>query len=148
MATLNIINNFEITVQGVTYSGKQGASSDASTDPHELTVTGNVMGGSAVLATASVRTVWDEDDDEPNDILYWFYWCDVASYIQFVAQGTNVIFPVAAKTPFVLSGNTLLAAADTTIITGGTEPTLSAIDSVVIGNYSGGNGNYVFAAIE
>ena len=66
-----------------------------------------------------------------------------------IGSTTNVIHRVAAKQPFVLPGyDTILAAADTTIITGGTEPTLTDIDSVVLGNYSGTTANFLFAVIN
>ncbi len=149
MATLNILNNFELTSQGLTYSGKQGASADAIATEYLITVTGTIHQVGGVLATATVVTVYDDDNDVPADWDYLFYWADAISYIQLIGSGTNVIFKIAANQPFVLPGyDSLLAAADTTIITGGTEPTLTDIDSIVIGNYSGSSMNYVFAVID
>jgi hypothetical protein len=149
MATLNVIHNIEITTDdnGVTFSAKQGSAADAATEPFEVTVSGYVHQISGVLATATARTVWDEDEDEPDNIAYVFFWADVDMYIQFIGQTTNVVFPVEAKVPFCLSANTLLAAANTTAISG-SAPSVEAIDSIVIQNNSGGNGNYVFAVIE
>lgn len=149
MATLNIINNFELDSQGSVKTGKQGEIADAVTDQLPVTVTGTCHHVTGSLATATVVTVYDDDNDVPADFDYLYFWCDVDMYIQIVGSGSNVIFKVEAFQPFVLPGfDTILAAADTTIITGGTEPTLTDIDSVVIGNYSGGTGNYLFAVID
>ena len=55
---------------------------------------------------------------------------------------------MAAYQPFVLPGyDSMLAAADTSILTS-SEPTLTDIDSVVIGNYSGGDATYLFAVVD
>lgn len=149
MATLNVIHNIEITTDenGVTFSAKQGSAADASTEPFELTVSGYVHQRSGVLATATARTVWDGSVDEPDDMTYLFFWADVDMYIQIIATATNFVVPVEAKTPFCLSANTALAAANTTAISG-SAPSVTAIGKVVIQNNSGGNGNYVFAVVE
>jgi hypothetical protein len=149
MATLSLVNNFELVTQGNTYTGKQGAASAAFATELEVTVTGTIHSVTGVLATASVVTVYDDDNDVPADWDYLYFWADVDMYIQIIGSGSNVIFKVEATQPFVLPGfDTILAAADTTAITGGTEPTLTDIDSVVIGNYSGGSGNFLFAVID
>lgn len=149
MATLNVIHNIEIRTDenGVTFSAKQGAADDAATEPFEMTVSGYVHQHAGVLATATARTVWDEDSYEPNDASYIFFWSDVDMYLQVIGQTTNFVIPVEAKVPFCLSANTMLAAANTTAISG-SAPSVEAIDSIVIQNNSGGNGNYVFAVIE
>lgn len=150
MSTLSIINNFELDSNGRVKSGKQGAADDGADEPYEgLTVSGTCHLVEGSLATATVVTVYDDDNDVPADFDYLYLWCDQAVYIQIIGSGSNAIFKVAAKVPFVLSGfDTVLAAADTTAITGGTEPTLTDIDSVVIGNYSGNTANYLFAVID
>lgn len=148
-ATLEITNNFSLDSQGITKSGKQGAIADSPATPFEITVDGRVFQVTDTLATATVVTVYDDDNDTPADFDYLFFWADQDMYIQIVGSGTNAIFKVKAKTPFVLPGfDTILAAADTTIITGGAEPTLTDIDSVVLGNYSGTTANYHFAVID
>lgn len=149
MATLKIINNFELTSLGVSKYGKQGAAADGMTDEMEYTVTGtsHIITGS--LATATVVTVYDDDDDTPADFDYLYFWADQDLYIQIIGSGTNVIFKIEATLPFVLPGfDTILAAANTTIITGGTEPTMTDIDSIVLGNYSGNSASYLFAVID
>jgi hypothetical protein len=149
MATLSIISNFELDSQGRLKVGKQGAIADAITDAFDITVTGTCHYIEGSLATATVVTVYDDDNDFPADFDYAYFWADVDMYIQIVGSGSNAIFKVEAQVPFWISGfDTILAAADTTIITGGTEPTLTDIDSIVIGNYSGGTGNYLFAVID
>jgi len=148
MATLNILNSFSLETQGRTLEGKQG-SYDAATDtPMAVTVTGTNHTVIGTLATATVVTVYDDDNDAPTDFDYLYYWADQDSYIQLIGSGTNVIFKVLAKVPFTITYDSLLAAADTTIITGGTEPTLTDIDSIVIGNYSGTSMNYHFAVVD
>lgn len=149
MASLEIISNFSLTSQGIVKVGKQGAAADAATDPLSVTVTGTCHYLTGVLATATVNTVYDDDDDFPIDWDYLYFWSDQICYIQIVGSGSNVILKVAVTVPFWLPGyDSVLAAANTTIITGGAEPTLTDIDSVVIGNYSGSAMNYVFAVID
>lgn len=148
MATLSLFNYFSLLSNGTEKTGKQGSIGDAPQTPFDITVTGTCLQDSGSLATATVRTVFDDDSDFPIDWDYLWYWADQDSYIQLIGSGTNVILKVEAKVPFALSFDSLLAAADTTIITGGTEPTLTDIDSVVIGNYSGSTMSYVFAVVD
>ena len=149
MATLNILSNFEITAQGLDHAGKQGAAADSLLTPFAVSVDGYIHKVVGTLATAAVVTVYDDDNDAPADWDYLFLWADQDCYIQVIGSGTNVIFKVEAKVPFWLPGfDTILAAADTTAITGGAEPSLTDIDSIVIGNYSGSAMNYVFAVID
>lgn len=148
MATLSIVNNFQLDSQGVLKTGKQGAAADGFSDEFDITVTGTCQQLTGTLATATANTVFDSDDF-PATWLYLYYWADQISYIQIIGSGTNARFKVAAKQPFVLPGyNSILASADTTPITGGAEPSLTTISKVVIGNYSGNAMNYLFAVIN
>lgn len=149
MATLNIVNNFSLESQGSTFTGKQGLAASEFAEEFGITVTGTIHQVIGSLATASVKAVYDDDDDVPADWDYLFFWADQDCYIQIIGSGTNVTFKVAAKQPFVLPGfDLVLGAADTTAITGGTEPTLQDVDQVTIGNYSGTTMNYLFAIID
>lgn len=149
MATLTINNNYELVAQGLTSSGKQGLAASTLETPYDITVTGTEHKVIGSLATATVRTVYDDDDDAPADFDYLYFWADQICYIQIIGSGSNVIIKLAACQPFVLPGyNLILAAANTTIITGGSEPTGTDIDSIVIGNYSGNTMNFVFAVID
>ena len=152
MATLNITNFFNLLSQGNEKLAKQGTITDAPQTPFGITVTGTCDFITCSLTTATVRTVYDDDADFPTSFDYLYYWADQNSYIQLIFAATNVILPVLAKVPFVLgplAANLAgLAAANTTIITGGTEPTLTDLDSVVIGNYSGATMNFNFAVID
>lgn len=149
MATLSLWNSFSLPSQGVEKTGKQGAATAAPQTPFDITVTGTGLFLTGTLATATVRTIFDDDSEFPVSFDYLHYWADQNSYLQLIFAATNVILPVLAKVPFVLgplAANLVgLAAANTTIITGGTEPTLTDLDSVVIGNYSGTTMNFTFA---
>ncbi len=147
-ATLKILNNFEITAQGVTYAGKQGAAADDVAEAYEASVTGLVHELVGQLATAAVETVY-ESDDPPASFAYAFAWADQTFYVQVIGSGSNAIFKVAAYQPFVIPGfGKVLGAASTTAITGGSEPAVTDVASVLLGNYSGNTMNYVFAAIK
>jgi hypothetical protein len=149
VATLSITNNFSLPTQGNTLTGKQGAAADGFAAALAITVSGTVHQVVGSLTTATVATVYDDDDDFPADWDYLFFWADQISYIQLIGSGSNVIFKLAATQPFVLPGyDSLLAAANTTIITGGSEPALTDIDSIVVGNYSGNTMNYLFIVID
>lgn len=149
MATLSIWNYFQLDSQGVEKTGKQGTSTDAAQTPFDVTVTGTDYAMTGSIATATVRTLWDEDSNFPATFDYLHFWCDQIVYLQLIAQGTNVIHRIAAKQPFVLPGySTILAAANTTPIAGGTEPTLSQIDSILLGNYSGSTANFTLTLVD
>ena len=148
-ATLKIINSFELTAQGVSMSGKQGLAADGMTDEYEITVAGTYHHMTGSIATATVNTIYDDDNDFPIDWDYLWFWADQIVYLQIVGSATNATFKIAAYQPFVLPGyDSVLAAADTTIITGGSEPSVTDIDSIVLGNYSGNTANYVFVVID
>lgn len=148
MATLEVVNNFLLTSQGLVKSGKQGLAAGAFTDAFTISVQGQCHNVTGSLATASVWTVYDDDNDTPIDFVYLFYWSDQDSYIQIIGSASNAIFKVAAYEPFVISGyDVVLAAANVTPITGGAEPSVTDIDSIVIGNYSGSTMNFVFAVV-
>ncbi len=163
MATvaLKIVNYFALTTpSGIPVIGKQGNADDVMTDEFDLATPLSIAGTahcvSGSLATATVVTVYDDDDDKPADFNYLYLWADQDIYIQIIGSTGNAVFKVAAKVPFTLSHPGTVAAtkcgivavANTTPITGNTEPTLTDIDSIVIGNYSGTTANYVFAVID
>jgi hypothetical protein len=149
MATLSITNNFELDSNGRLKTGKQGLAASGFGTPLEITVTGTCHFMEGSLATATVITVWDDDNDFPADFDYLYLWADQDLYIQLIGSAGNVTIKVEATQPFVLPGfDTILPAANTTLITGGTEPTMEDIDSVALGNYSGNTANYLFAVID
>ncbi len=148
MATLNVVNNYEVTSQGISKSGKQGEAADGFDTALELTVTGTAHQATGSLATDAVATVWDGDDDLPATWDYLHFWADQDCYIQIIGPAMNVVFPVTAYVPFTLAAAAMVAAASATAITGGAEPTMSDIDSVVIGNNSGSTMNYTFGVVD
>lgn len=147
-ASLNIINNLDMSSQGLTTQCKQGSSTDAFSTPFTLTIDGAKHHVQATLATATAVTVYDDDDDTPVDFDYLFLWADQDCYIQIVGSATAAVLKVKAKVPFTLGFNKVLGAAATTAITGGAEPSVTDIDSIILGNYSGSTLNYVFAIFD
>lgn len=148
-ATLSIINNFSLALNGREYTGKQGAADDEFATAFDISVDGAIHIAEGTLATATVVTAFDDDDDVPADWNYLYYWADEISYLQIIGPSMSVVFKIAAEQPFVLPGyDSLTAAASATAITGGSEPTPSDIDSIVIGNYSGDTMNYLLAIID
>lgn len=147
-ATLSIVNNFSLPTQGNTYTGQQGPITALPSAPLAITVNGTIYEAVNTLATAAIVTIFDSDD-VPATWQYLFYWADQITYIQIIGSGSNAIFKVAAMQPFVLPGyNKVLAAANTTPIAGGSEPAVTTVASVVLGNYSGTAANYLFAVIN
>lgn len=151
-STLKIINNFVLDSQGLQKIGKQGAIADLTTDQFsitDVTIAGTCHYRTGLLATATIATLYDSSNDLPATFDYLFFWADVTMYLQLIGSATHAVTKVLAKTPITLSGYGLvLGAANTTPITGGTEPTCTAVSKAVIGNYTGGSGNYVFAVID
>lgn len=142
-ATLSIVNNFEIESNGSVKRGKQGPITDDFDTAFDQTVDGKIHLVEGTLADDAVVTLWDDDDDNPQDFDYAHIWADQDCYVQIIGPSMNVIFKIEAKVPFVLPGfDTMNAAANATAITGAAEPTMSDIDSVVLGNYSGNELNY------
>lgn len=145
--TATVVNNLTMSSQGSTITAKQGTSTDDFDEGYDITATGDAHKNIGTLATATIRKIYDDDTHFPVDPIYWHFWADGNCYLQWVGSGTNFIVPVASKVPFVLYGHTLLAAADTTDITGASEPTLTDIDHLILGNYSGSTINYVLTII-
>lgn len=148
MSTLNVTNFFSVDSQGAEKTGKQGSSTDSPKTPFAITVDGLVHQVTGQIATATVKALWDDDDDLPATIDYFHFWADQDCYLQFVTSATSVVFPVLAKVPFVLSGNTMLGAATNTDITGGATPSVVEIDHINCGNYSGSTLNFVVSVID
>ncbi len=148
-ATLSIINSFSIPIGGNTFTGKQGLVADAIGDNYDITVAGDAHIVPGTLATATAVTLFDDDDDVPIDWDYLYLWASGICYLQLIAGSTSVVHKIAAYQPFVLPGyDSMLPAASATPITGGSEPSLTDIDSAVLGNYSGASINFLFAVID
>ncbi len=146
--TLDIINNFTLDNLGVTTTGKQGLAASDFSDVYGITAAGKVKQLSGVLATAAIQVIYDDSVDTPVDFLYLHIWGDVTHYVQLITAATNVVLKLGAYIPLTFGGfNSLLAAAATTAIAGGAEPATADIKKVVLGNYSGGNMNWVASFI-
>lgn len=146
--SLLITNYFSLQNEGVEISGKQGSYTDDPKEPFSITVTGNAHQAQGTCATSTVKKIWDDDESIVTTITYFFFWADQDCFIQFVTSGTNFVVPVLAKTPFILSGNTMIAAANNTDISGGASPSVVEIDHINIGNYSGNLLNFNAIVIE
>jgi hypothetical protein len=153
MANLGIVSRFEIEINGTTFAANQGESDSS---PDELysfsespTVTGLVYPFVGQVPTATVRTLWDEDSNYPVDFDYLYCWADQIIYLQLIGQTGNVTHKIRPYFPFWLCGyGSILPAANTTLITGGSEPTMEAVDSIAIGNYSGSTVNVKLFLID
>lgn len=146
-ATLDILCSFSVTINGVTYTGKQGTSTDGTDDVFSVTVDGKSHGLASQLATATVVTLWDDDTNSPIDFDYLFFWCDQDVTFQVVGSGSQYAIKQLAKVPIIMTYDSMLAAANTTDITT-TEPSFTDIDHVNAGNYSGTTANYVFFVVD
>lgn len=151
---LDILCNFTVTVRGKTISFWQGTSADdLVTTPFTVSVDGPAHGGPFTLATATARTVWDDDDDAPTDFDFMFFVADQNMFIQIIASATHVVFPVLAGVPFILAPKTdgltakMLGAASTTALSG-SAPSVTEIDSIVIQNNSGETANGFFFVVD
>lgn len=140
---LNVLCNFEMTIRGVTITGRQGVDdATADSDPFVITVDGNASQNPFTLATATALTIWDDDDDRPTDFDFFFFVADENMFVQVIMSATSFTVPVLAGVPFILSPKTdeltakALGAASTTPMSG-TAPSVTEIDSIVIQNNSG-----------
>lgn len=137
MSTLSIINSIDVTINGKPVQGWQGTDEDAiATDPFDITVGDEAHVQDFSLATATALKVWDDDTHKPSTIIIFHIVADQNIYVQVIGATSNIIFAVTAGCPFTFTGNTMLAAANTTAMSG-SAPTLEEIDSIVIQNNSG-----------
>lgn len=142
-ATLKILNSFEMAAQGRTFTGKQGPAIGAVDDTFDVTMTGLVHERIGTLATAAIATPYDSSNDLPATFSYLYLWADQDIYIQIIGSASHAIFKVDATNPFIMPGfGSVLGAANTTAIAGGSEPTVTAVGKIVLGNYSGNTANY------
>lgn len=147
MATLYTNTFFEVVLQGLRTTGKQGAAANAPGEPLATTVTGLALDATGTLATAAVKTLFDANSPVQT-WSYGFLWADQICYLQLVGATTSAVFKLAATQPLVIPGyQTVLGAAATTAITGGAEPAVETVSKLVLGNYSGSTLNYRLALV-
>lgn len=159
-ATLSILNSFELSSNtGKVIEESQGDFADPSSEPLELSVSAVPFSSAPAiagtchhmpftLATATVLKVWDDDTHKPSDFDYLHVICDEDFYVQVVGSATNFTIKCMAFVPWTMTYDQVLAAANTTDITGGTEPTMEDIDHINIGNYTGNTLDGVFTVID
>jgi len=151
---LDIVNNFTVTVRGVTFTGRQGTDSNATDiDPFTISVTGDIHSNPFTLATATALTIWNDADDTPLDFNYLFFIADQNMFIQIICTVTSFIIPVLAGVPFVLAPktDTLTAkalGANTTTPMSGAAPAVTEIHSIVVQNNSGNTAHGMFCAVN
>lgn len=148
MADLNILSNFNITVRGRAIALFQGTDTSlTANDAFTVEVDGIYHSMASSLDNATAVKVWDDDTHKPADFDFAFFVADVDMTLQFVGSATQFSIQVLAGVPFVMSFDKLLAAANTTDISG-TEPTWEDIDHINAQNNSGGEGNYSFFCVD
>jgi hypothetical protein len=141
--SLTVVNNLTaVGVGGTVLLAKQGGVAAEFDEGYAVTVTGYPLSIEAAIPTATVVKVYDDDTHTPANPLYWHFWATANLYVQFVGATSQFTVPLHAYVPLVLYGNTILAAANTTDLTGGAEPTLEDVDHVNLANYSGGSADY------
>lgn len=147
--TLSIVNNFSLLSDGIVDTGKQGAIADVPSAALQISVNGTMFKLKGTLPTASIVQAYTAATDFPATFSHLFFWSDQTCYIQIVGTATNAILKVLATDPFVLPGfGSILAAANTTNIAGGSEPAVTAVSKIVLGNYSGTTMNYLLALMS
>ena len=148
MVNLNIINNFELNNLGINIAGQQGipGGGSAPTDPFLLSVNGQSQMTPGTLATATAQKIWDAAINVPATFAYFFFVADQNCYLQFITSATNFIVLTVAGVPFVLSSQSMLAAAATTAMTG-TTPTVTSIAKIYAQQNSGVTSNFQGAVI-
>lgn len=135
---IEVLNNFEMTIRGVTFTGKQGLAADGITEAFAISVDGKAHAMAFELAVDTTKTLWDDDDDLPDDFDFMFFWGDQNCFLQVIASATNFIVPVLAKVPFILAPKIdaasptakCLGAANTTAMSA--TPSTTEIDSILV----------------
>lgn len=133
MANVNTTVIVEVSGIGTFTLGKSGAIANSIWTPLVTTVTGSLIEKRGALGAGASASLYDVGQgDVPATWLKFYYWCDVASQLQLIEEGTptNVVLDVAATDPVILSGGKLLAAANGTVITNGAAVTV-AIDKII-----------------
>src|SRR5262245_31500588 len=99
MSTLYITNNFQIDILGQLVSGQQGSSTTPPQDGYAFTVSGEVLSRIGSVATATVKTIYDDDSDFPADWDYLWFKADQDVYLQIIMGSSNFTVKVEANLP-------------------------------------------------
>ena len=152
--TLSILNSFSLPKGGNYKSGWQGASTAKFTDPFDTSLTnGDAHDFQYTLPTGTTITGYDNDANFPTAPVFLWYKADRITYLQIITgttggAGTNVIIgPIPANFPVMIPVASILGAANTTLMTT-SAPSVVAIDSVAIGNFSGADANLRLVMIQ
>lgn len=158
-ASLNIIDSFSaVAAMGQSIVGNQGVAGNPASTPINYsaisltgvfgspTFMGTSYGEYGTLATATALKIYDSSVMKPATWNFFWLWSDQPLYVQFIGSATNFVTQILPSVPFKMIVDGLLAAANTTPITGGSTPTLTAIATVYIANYSGTTANWQVTA--
>jgi hypothetical protein len=151
--SLTIVNNLEgVDITGNTFVAKQGGAADDFGEGVDVTVTGYKQQPANALATGSARKLFDDDEDAPTDPLYFHLWTagswtTEVVWVQIIGVTSNFVIPVYPEVPWVLRGNRILAAANTTALDGSAAPSTEDIDSIVLVNRSGASIDYCLTIV-
>jgi hypothetical protein len=146
---LNIVSNFQLASLGAFLVGQQGlpGGGSATTDPFLLAVNGKGEVKEFSLATATAQKMWDSSTSVFTTFSYIHFVADQNFYLQFITSATNFILVATAGIPFVMSSQSILAAANTTAMVG-TAPSVTAIAKIYIQQNSGSTANGQFSIIN
>ena len=153
-AAFNILHAIQgTTLSGQAVAGQQGPIGSPSSTPINLasvsltgifgspTFTGYSWAEDGTLATGTALKIYDATIMKPATWNYFFLVCDQALYVQPITSATNVIFQILPGVPYCMSVDGLLAAANTTPMSG-SAPTLVVLSTVYIQNNSGTPANW------
>lgn len=143
MATAKVISTLEITERGKTHLAKHGTDSSSERLPLEITdLDGKVHLTSGTLQDAAGVTLWNTSDDTPTTFDLAHLWTETNMVVQLIGDSSNVGIRVRAKTPFWLSFDDIVFAANTTVLS--SDPSYENIDKIFLWNDSGGEGDFSF----
>lgn len=130
MSKLSVVNSFDIAVNGVKYSSRQGLPSESS--PYSFDISSVVAAVETTVASSSVVQIYNSSYI-PGSFKYLHFWSDKGVYVQLSSSSNGVIVKMIPYVPFVWQNGSVafLASAMTT------EPSLASVTSVRVGNWTG-----------
>lgn len=143
---LSVWSYWSAFIDGVKHSGKHGASDEPYTVPAEFSVDGNVHPFGGTLNDATLRALWDNDDDFPTAFKFLFFWHDgdkednTNAWLQFVGASLNYSIRIRPFVPFILGYDDMVIANNTTDLAA--DPTGETPDHINVWNANGDSIRY------